>query len=85
MRLMFQIPYCDKYIYPETDGSYRPTNPLPCETMEDELFLENRYLRSSNLTAVVPTTPQEKSVIRQRRNINNITEKAEKMLRIMAS
>ena len=54
---------------------------LSCETQSDADFIENQTRRSSRLAAMKPTTSQEIGFHRQKTNLNNIKERAEKILR----
>ena len=60
-----------------------PANPLPVETLDGESYMEMRSKRAGILSAESPQTGQEKSIHRQKSNINNTREKLEKMLQLM--
>ena len=64
---------------PQTDLSV----PLECETVDDQTFLEMRAKRAANLAAAMPQNYHEKSIIRQKSNLNTLRDKMEKTLRIM--
>ena len=49
--------------------------------MDDQTFVEFITRRSANLVAMNPASLSKKSIIRQRKNLNSIQEKVEKMLR----
>ena len=57
--------------------------PLECETVDDQTFLEMRAKRAANLAAALPQNYHEKSIVRQKNNLNNLRDKMEKTLRIM--
>ena len=57
---------------------------MDCETMDDQTFLETRAKRAAILSAANPANNAERSISRQKINLNNIRDKLEKSIRIMA-
>ena len=57
------------------------TKQMLCETASDTDFSEKQSRRASALNAINPTSPAERSFLRQKTNLNNLRERVEKELR----
>ena len=61
-----------------------PTVELACETTDDDVFLELRAQRAAAVAALSVSSPREKAIARQKKNICDMTDKVEKLLRIFS-
>ena len=63
---------------------YNPNAPLPCELDDDEVFLDRRAQRAALVAGMPGTDNSERSMARQKRNLNNLMDKTEKLLRTLS-
>ena len=62
-----------------------PNQPLPCETMDDEAFMEERAQRAATVSSLKESNnPRDKAINRQIRNISDMMERVEKFTRILS-
>ena len=58
-----------------------PNAPIACELDDDDVFLERRAQRATLIAGMPVTDNAERSLARQKRNLNNLMDKTEKLLR----
>ena len=57
---------------------------LPCELDDDEVFVDRRGQRAALVASMPENDNHERSLARQKRNVNNLMDKTEKLLRTLS-